>query len=311
MGIYLSNGIFRTLQLLSRRSYLYSFLFLIGLLATIFVGFYRCTSSSSDRLAKEGESMARALIDPFVVRCGDSYFVKEVGIYPYDYSKVTTRFFELKGKASYEYSMANLKESERLNGIEHRAKLFFKIGGPSRMWHQRGGWGAWEESGYIAIVKVIKQNGKWAINEDPNLYKSRRVTFNCEEVSGLQLSAFSQKNIQNNRGKVAKKGGSLDVNGKWQLIWEESAARLYILIVQNGSELSIQGARINGIGTLNGDEISWTWSEAFSDGITRGVTYAGKVQGDTMAGTATRIQGSRPASSANMVRKWTALRIAK
>jgi len=142
----------------------------------------------SDPLAKEGESLARSLIEPYVIKCGDSIFIQEIGPDPdFYFSRRMRRIIELKGKTcSYNYLVSGLKESEKLNGIEHKANLFFKCDGPSRTWYPTKGWGQWNESKYSAQISVIKQNGGWTV-KDVNTSvlgaePPRRIKLTCEQI---------------------------------------------------------------------------------------------------------------------------------
>jgi hypothetical protein len=140
---------------------------------------------SPDPLAEEGRSRAMDKLSPFVLKCGSNYFFKKSVENSEVMRGTIDVVYELIGEAcSFIYTVSPLKESDKLNGWELRAKLQFSCKGPTRIWHPQKGWQLWTEKGLDVSIGVGKISGTWSLSEAFDLgYKK----LSCEEIYRIQL----------------------------------------------------------------------------------------------------------------------------
>ena len=152
-----------------------------------------CTllSSCQTREAKEALALGRKRVEPYFIKCGESWYAREKFASDPDIKKFLIpgvnaplgkeygvkdfgRFIEARGLEYNIRSTGPLTEADRLNGFEWKGHFSVSIG--VHRYYQGGRWGAWGDPvGAYVSFNITRFKGEWYLHGGPFELRSEPI----------------------------------------------------------------------------------------------------------------------------------------
>ena len=125
---------------------------------------------------KKARELGEAELGKYLIKCGQSWFVKRRSTSGFDQWSVF--LYELKEKVNISLRELPLSEIDKLNGYEYKGTFSASYRGPQRAYGKNDIWGDWFLGSLQFEIPISKKNDNWSAIYDPDPYQQ----INCDDV---------------------------------------------------------------------------------------------------------------------------------
>ena len=162
---------------------------IIILTVLLYLFLLQCRRESSNKwagdiLTNEAINIAKKEFDKVLVHCGDYWYLKRSGF------ARNTEYYRITGNVKVEVKKEILYETEKLNGLEWRGLIRYKIGhvyqkgsmNKNNKWQKW--WSPWEDESVELCLKLEKKKGEWRRIEGAGCITYLELS--CQEIERLE-----------------------------------------------------------------------------------------------------------------------------